>query len=50
MKRLALAVLVGAAAMSATAQVNYRMQTACHPQDAKHYDTQLLRDRFVMER
>ena len=50
MKRLALAVLVGAAAMSATAQVNYRMQTACHPQDAKHYDTQLLRDRFVMEK
>ena len=50
MKRLALAVLVGAAAMSVTAQVNYRMQTACHPQDAKHYDTQLLRDRFVMEK
>ena len=50
MKRLALAVLVGAAAMSATAQVNYRMQTACHPQDAKHYDTHLLRDRFVMEK
>ena len=50
MKRLALVVLVGAAAMSATAQVNYRMQTACHPQDAKHYDTQLLRDRFVMEK
>ena len=50
MKRLALAVLVGAAAMSATAQVNYRMQTACHPQDVKEYDTQLLRDRFVMEK
>ena len=48
MKRLALAVLVGAAAMSATAQVNYRMQTACHPQDAKHYDTQLLRERIEM--
>ncbi len=50
MKRLVLAVLVGAAAMSATAQVNYRMQTACHPQDVKEYDTQLLRDRFVMEK
>ncbi len=25
-------------------------QTACHPADVKHYDTQTLRDRFVMEK
>ena len=27
-----------------------KFQTACHPEDVKHYDTKLLRERFVMER
>ena len=27
-----------------------RFQTACHPEDVKHYDTKLLRERFVMEK
>ena len=31
-------------------QQNMTFQTACHPADVKHYDTQTLRDRFVMEK
>ena len=27
-----------------------KFQTACHPEDVKHYDTKLLRERFVMEK
>ena len=30
--------------------VNYTVQTACHPEDAKRYDTTTLRSRFVMEK
>ena len=30
--------------------VNFNIQTACHPDDFKHYDTTTLRDRFVMEK
>jgi len=30
--------------------VNYTVQTACHPEDVKHYDTTTLRSRYVMER
>ena len=36
MKKLVLAFMMGAAAMAANAQVNYKVQTACHPQDVKH--------------
>ena len=50
MKKLAIALVLGVAATSASAQVNYTMQTACHPEDVKTYDTQLIRDRFVMEK
>ena len=35
---------------TASAQVNYRMQTACHPQDVKTYDTGRLRSSFLMEK
>lgn len=38
MKKLAMAMMLGVAALSANAQVNYRMQTACNPQDVKTYD------------
>ena len=31
-----------------SAQTKYTIQTACHPEDVKHYDTQLLRARFMM--
>ena len=50
MKKLVLAFMMGAAAMAANAQVNYKVQTACHPQDVKHYDTELLRSRFMMDK
>lgn len=50
MKKLALAMMMGLAAISAKAQMNYSVQTACHPQDVKHYDTERLRNAFVMEK
>ncbi|MGM9791130.1 MAG: 5-dehydro-4-deoxy-D-glucuronate isomerase [Candidatus Cryptobacteroides sp.] len=36
--------------VGASAQINYRVQTACHPDDVKHYDTEKLRERFMMEK
>ena len=48
MKKLALAMMMGIAAISTNAQINYTVQTACHPQDVKHYDTERLRSSFVM--
>ena len=30
--------------------VNFTVQTACNPEDFKHYDTKTIRDRFVMEK
>ena len=50
MKKLAIAMMMGFAALSANAQVNYTVQTACHPQDVKHYDTDRLRESFLMEK
>ena len=38
------------AACSLSAQTTYTMLTACHPADVKNYDTEKLRERFVMER
>ena len=37
-------------AVAASAQVKVSFQKACHPEDVKHYDTQTLRNRFVMEK
>ena len=31
-----------------SAQTKYTIQTACHPADVKHYDTETLRARFMM--
>ena len=45
---LSAALLLGALGMNAQQKVSF--QTACHPADVKHYDTQTLRDRFVMEK
>ena len=42
--------MMGVAALSANAQINYTVQTACHPQDVKHYDTERLREAFLMEK
>ena len=36
-------------ALKTSSYVNYRMQTACHPEDVKTYTTEKLRERFVME-
>ena len=48
MKKLAIAMMLGIAAMSASAQVNYKMQVACSPQDVKTYDTNRLRSSFLI--
>ena len=45
---LSFALLMGALSISAQQSVNF--QTACHPEDVKHYDTKTLRERFVMEK
>lgn len=51
MKKLAIAMMLGISALSASAQVNYnKMIVACHPQDVKNYDTEMLRERFLMEK
>jgi 4-deoxy-L-threo-5-hexosulose-uronate ketol-isomerase len=50
MKKLAIAMMMGLAAVSASAQVNYTIQTECNPLDVKGYDTQRLRSSFVMEK
>ena len=50
MKKLAIAMMLGIAAISASAQVNYKMQVACNPQDVKAYDTNRLRSSFLMEK
>jgi len=49
MRKIALALFtVLMASSSLFGQVNYTIQTACHPDDVKHYDTAKLRERFVM--
>lgn len=48
MKKTLSLMLLAAAAFSANAQMNYTVQTACHPDDVKHYDTETLRARFMM--
>lgn len=51
MKKFAMAMMLGVAALSASAQINsVQMKTACHPEDVKHYDTETLRSRFLMEK
>ena len=47
MKKLIFALFMGIPAI-ASAQMNYTVQTACHPADVKHYDTETLRSRFMM--
>lgn len=50
MKKITAMLMVGMTMFSANAQVNYTVQTACHPQDVKHYDTERLREAFLMEK
>ena len=49
-RKIAFSALLMAAALTASAQLNYTVQTACHPSDVKHYDTERLREAFVMEK
>lgn len=48
MKKMILACMLGAAT-AVNAQMDYTVQTACHPLDVKHYDTERLRSAFMME-
>ena len=48
MKKLVAVFAMGLMALGANAQLNYTVQTACHPQDVKHYDTERLRSSFMM--
>lgn len=50
MKKFVLSAAVLLAALSASAKINWKIQTACNPLDVKTYDTQRIRDAFVMEK
>lgn len=50
MKKTVIAIVMSIATLSVHAQVNYRIQTACHPLDVKEYDTERLRSSFLMEK
>lgn len=52
MKKTLMALIFGAASVAgANAQISsVNIQTACHPRDVKTYDTQRLRESFVMEK
>ena len=47
MKKVFLAMFL-ATATAVSAQTNYSIMRACHPQDVKNYDTEKLRERFMM--
>lgn len=49
-KRMIISALLMSVALTTSAQLNYTVQTACHPLDVKHYDTERLRSAFVMEK
>lgn len=49
-KRMIISALLMSVALTVSAQLNYTVQTACHPLDVKHYDTERLRSAFVMEK
>ena len=49
MNKLVFGFALAAMACGAT-EVNYKVQTAVHPDDFKSYDTTKIRDRFVMEK
>ncbi len=49
-RKMILATVMSLSCLAASAQVNYKVQTACHPEDVKHYDTERLRSAFMMEK
>ena len=50
MKKIILSILASLSVIGAFGQVNCKIQTACHPDDVKHYDTERLRSSFIMEK
>lgn len=50
MKKTILVAATAAASLFCSAQTNYFIQRACHPEDVKKYDTTQLRERFAMEK
>jgi len=48
MKKIITAAAALCCTIAMSAQTNYVIQTACHPEDVKHYDTETLRSRFMM--
>ena len=50
MKKSILTFLLMSSMTGGFAQQHVNFQTACHPEDVKHYDTKTLRERFVMEK
>ena len=48
MKRILLTLVTATAAFAMSAQTNYSILRACHPDDVKNYDTEQLRSRFMM--
>ena len=50
MKKVFLSIAMSFFALELMALVNFTVQTACHPQDVKTYDTERLRSAFLMEK
>ncbi len=50
MKRIFTTAVALLCIVSAGAQTSWTIQRACHPDDVKNYDTQRLRDSFIMEK
>mgnify|MGYP002868268596 CR=1 FL=1 len=51
MNKLAIGAVCAMISATAAAKTpEYTVQTACHPDDVKHYDTETLRSRFLMEK
>ena len=50
MKKTFLLLLLAGSITNGFGQQHVNFQTACHPEDVKHYDTKTLRERFVMEK
>ena len=48
MKKILLSVSTLLCTLALSAQTHYTIQTACHPEDVKGYDTETLRARFMM--
>lgn len=48
MKKILASVIMAATALGLGAQINYQIVRACHPDDVRHYDTEQLRNHFLM--